>query len=127
MADDPQLYSIAFSPWSNKVKWTLNACGVGYTRVEYTPGLSELNLRLKLRNYCGRVTVPVMAVPRGPVLVESFDIAVWTDDHREKGRPSLFPAGIEAAQEWNDLSDRILYVGRVQSLRKIISNTGAVW
>ena len=57
----------SFGPFTQKARWALEFCGVEHTYQEYTPTLSEPGLRLRMRQWSGAVSVPVLfAAEHGP-------------------------------------------------------------
>ena len=84
--------------------------------------LGEPLLRLRLRRFTGRVTVPVLFAEGGRIFADSFAVARFADEVGQ-GKP-LFPAGVDATR-WNDLSERILRAGRDLSVAKAIDDPAA--
>ena len=74
----PVLWSLAYSPWSDKARWALEHCGVPYRRRAYRPLIDEPALRLKLRRLSGPVSVPILDLG-DEVLADSFEIARYAD------------------------------------------------
>jgi glutathione S-transferase len=72
------LVCLTYSPWSERALWALDHHGLAYRLQPYTPMLGEVPLRLRLRQFSGRVTVPVLFTNHGPVR-DSADIALHAD------------------------------------------------
>lgn len=116
--------AISYSPWSEKARWALDLRRVPYREEAYLPMLGELGLRVALRRFTGRVTVPVLFTDDGRALTDSFAIARFADE-TAKGAV-LFPAGSDAeVARWNDRSEEILRAGRALSVAKAMENPAA--
>jgi glutathione S-transferase len=121
----PELLGLPYSPWSEKARWALEARGVPYVKRLYSPLLGELGLRVKLRKWTGKVTVPVFTCDDGTVLSDSTDIARWADARGDG--PTMFPAAHEAAiAKLVALSDRGLAAGRALSLLRLLDDRDGV-
>jgi glutathione S-transferase len=119
------LLGLPYSPWTEKARFALDARRVPYTFRHYQPLLGEPALRVKLRRFRGRVTVPVLTADDGRVLGDSMDIARWGDARGEG--PRLFPAGQDAAIErFVALSERALAAGRARSLTRMLADEEAL-
>lgn len=122
-----QLVGMTYSPWTECARWALDHHHLAYELVEHQPVLGELALRLRLRRWSGRVTVPVLhdgavriddsldivrhadAVGRGTKLLPPADereiLAVWASCQRllDAGRGMVVrataadPAALRAA------------------------------
>lgn len=113
---EPTLVYLSYSPWSAKARWALAHHGVSYRKVPYVPMVGEPALRLRLRRFTGRVTVPVW-IDGDRVLTDSLDIAREAD-RIGQGAP-LFPAGADAdVHAWNELGERMLAVGRARIAKR---------
>jgi glutathione S-transferase len=104
------LFSIGYSPWSERARWALDCAGIGYQKVEYLPGVTELRLRALLRRPLGRVTVPVLLVEGAPALDDSLAIARWASAQA----PQRLPLGERLEESWA-LANRLLEAGRVRT------------
>lgn len=106
-----KLYAISYSPWSARARWALDYYRVPYEVREYIPMLGEPLLRVRLREFSGKVSVP--ALVDGDVrLTDSRRIAEYAASVGDA--PSdLFPAqdGM-AIDRWHNLSERMLEAGR---------------
>lgn len=120
-----ELLGLTYSPWTEKARWALDVRRVPYRFRHYQPLIGEPALRLRLRRFTGRVTVPVLATDDGQMLGDSALIARWADDRGEG--PRLFPAGHDAAiQRFIDLSERGEAAGRALSLRRMRADDAAL-
>lgn len=111
----------SFSPWTQKARWALEYCGVEYRYSEYTPTLSEPALRWRLRQWSGRVSVPVLLVGRRAVR-GSWEIARHAASQAGDDRLGDF-ARIEA---WNDLGEAALAEVRTRVVRCVLDSPAAL-
>lgn len=74
----PILYGITYSPWSLRARWALYLNGVEYDYKEYVILLTMPALRLKLKKFFGRVTIPVL-IDGKDVYGDSRDIVRYAD------------------------------------------------
>jgi glutathione S-transferase len=119
-----ELLGLPYSPWSEKARWALEARGVPYASRLYQPLLGEPALRVKLRKFTGRVTVPVLTAD-GSVFADSADIARWADARGEG--PTLFPQGADAEiARFVALSERGLDAGRGLALVRTLKSEEAL-
>jgi glutathione S-transferase len=99
------LYTLSYSPWSERARWALAYHVVEFVERHHVPMLGEPFLRLWTRRARGVVTVPLL-VDGDLVLGDSYVIARWADSNSRSGRETLFP---EAAQgtilTWNERSE----------------------
>lgn len=122
----PELWSLSYSPWSDRARWALAHCGVEYRRHAYQPVLGEFALRLKLRRWYGPVSVPVMQTEDG-MLADSHAIARWADAHANRGAAKLFPPGRDAEiGRYDELSEAALAAGRTLGLQKVLQDDAAL-
>ncbi len=110
----------SFSPWTKKARWALEQCEIVYDYQEYTPTLSELGLRWRLRQWTGSVTVPVFFVGC-ETFRNSWEIARYANESTD-GRLGDF----EEIAYWNDLSEAALAEGRARVVRCIANNERAL-
>lgn len=111
----------SFSPWTKKARWALEFCELPYEYKEYIPTLSEAGLRIRLRQWSGSVSVPVLFAGK-EVLRGSWAIANYANE--SVGDERL--GNMEKIKPWNDLSEAALEEGRTQVVRKILENTQAL-
>lgn len=120
-----ELLGLAYSPWTEKARWALDARRVPYRFRHYQPLLGEPALRIKLRRAAGRVSVPVLTTSDGRVIADSADIARWASERGEG--PQLFPAEHEHdVARFVDLSERALAAGRALSLARMLGDHEAL-
>lgn len=116
--------AIDYSPWSEKARWALDLRRVPYHEETFVPMITEPVLRLRLRRFTGKVTVPVLFTDDGRALTDSYDIARFADESGEG--PKLFPEGSEAEiRRWNERSEEILRAGRALSVAKAMEDPDA--
>lgn len=111
----------SFSPWTKKARWALEHCGLAYAYKEYTPTLSEPGLRWRLRQWMGRVSVPVLFADRR-ILRGSWEIAQFANE--SAGGAAL--GDMSAVAVWQDLSEAALAEGRTAVVRRILGNDKAI-
>ena len=110
-----------FSPWTKKARWALDHCEIPYYYKEYTPTLSEPGLRRRLRQWSGKISVPILFSDR-QVLRDSWEIARYANERADNERLGDF----EAIAPWNVLSEAALAEGRTRVLRCILRNNQAL-
>jgi glutathione S-transferase len=112
------LLHLPFSPWSIKARCALRHHAVAVREREYTPVLGEPALRLRLRKFSGRVTVPVLFTPDA-VLTDSWDIALFAE--RVGSGTALIPNEKRAqVAEWNAASERLLNAARSCAMLRVL-------
>lgn len=121
MKTQPLLIGESFSPWTKKVRWALEHCGLAYNYREYTPTLSEPALRWKLRQWSGTVSVPVLFVG-SQIFRGSWEIAHYASDTVNDGRLG----DLATIEPWNNLSEAALAEGRTQVVRCILGDERAL-
>jgi glutathione S-transferase len=99
-----------YSPWSHKARCALAHHGLAPEQHVYAPIFGEPELRLKLRKLRGRVTVPVLFTPEGPI-TDSWEIALYAD-RVGSGTPLIPQARRDEVAYWNAASERLLAAGR---------------
>jgi glutathione S-transferase len=120
-----ELLGLPYSPWTEKARWALDVRRVPYTFRYYQPLLGEPELRLKLRQIGGRVSVPVLLTDEGGAIADSMHIARWADARGEG--PRLFPEALAAAIErFVALSERGTAAGRGLSLPRLLADDEAL-
>jgi glutathione S-transferase len=115
---------LAVSPFSERARWALDHHALAYRYKEHVPLLGELSLRRKVRRFSlPKATVPVLEAD-GEIFPSSLDIARYAD--RVGTKEKLFPAGAEGAvNEWNDVADALLDVGRGWVLKNLAESRAA--
>ncbi|MCE9673304.1 glutathione S-transferase domain-containing protein [Myxococcus stipitatus] len=111
----------AFSPWTQKARWALEHCGVAFAYEEYVPTLSEPRLRWRIRQWSGRVSVPVLLAGE-QVVRGSWDIARHAA--RLAGDDRL--GDFEAVAPWNDLSEAALAEARTRVVLRALEDPAAL-
>ena len=110
------LYVIPHSAWSEKARWGLDAQGIPYRAVPYEPLVSEPGLRLRLRRFNGRLSLPIAVHERRGV-ADSFEIVkLWS---QRAIRPLITEENERGVLRWNRLSERMLAAGRARSAARI--------
>lgn len=110
-----------FSPWTRKARWALDYCDVAYRYQEYVPFLSEPGLRLRLRQWHGVVSVPVLLTDTGPVR-GSFEIA----RHAALASGDDRLGDFDRIRFWDDISEVGLAAARTRVVRTIARNVNAL-
>src|SRR5262245_51000 len=115
---DLEVLELHISPWSERLRWILDAKGAAYRRRNYQPIADEAELREKT----GLETVLVLFAD-GAVIGDSNDAADWLEAHQP---PALLPAdpvqraqarALElAATEVLAPSGRLLWIGQVKKI-----------
>jgi len=117
------LYGLNQSPWTEKARWSLDHHRVEYTYRKYVPMLGEPLLRMEHRKV--RSDTDRQAKPSVPLLVDgdvAFPNSLAIARHAETiGQGArLFPEGeVRAIERWNDVSDRMIGVGRARVLARL--------
>jgi glutathione S-transferase len=124
MTEVPKLWVLHVSPWSERAKWALDHHGIEYRLVQHAPFLGERRLRKLVGASNGPVTVPVLVVG-DRVITQSWDIAVWADEHGDGTK--LIPAGKEAAiRQWVQRVDEASRHGRALVVGAQLQSPGAL-
>ncbi len=117
----PTLIGESFSPWTQKARWALEFCGVAHRYREYTPTLSEPMLRWRMRQWTGRVSVPVL-LAGAEALRGSWEIARYADAQAGDGRLGDFAC----TEPWNQLSEAALCEARTRVVRCVMRSKQAL-
>lgn len=121
----PLLLCLPYSPWSERARWALRACGVPYRPVRYQPLVGELELRRRLRRWRGPVSVPVLLPEGEAAIADSWAIARWAD--QREGEARLFPPErLADIERWHRRSDEAMAAGRALSLTRVLADDGAL-
>jgi glutathione S-transferase len=116
-----ELYSISYSPWSERARFSLDVCNVPFINVDYQPPVSELSLRLRLRDLRGKLTLPVLFVGGSKsVLRDSKDIARFASS--VGNRPEYFIENDEEFERILRICDTIMEKGRIRTTRRMQKN-----
>jgi len=120
-----ELLGLAYSPWTEKARWALDARSIPFRFRHYQPLVGEPELRWRLRRLTGPVSVPVLVTDDGRWLGDSAVIARWADERGEG--PRLFPAEHAAAiAHLIELSERAMSAGRALSLARVLEDDEAL-
>lgn len=120
-----EFIALGLSPWSEKARWALDHSGLEYREKEHMVMLGEPLLRLRLRKFSGRVSVPVL-LGKETRLTDSFEIARFADERRTRGQ-SLFPKEHAAEiEEWNARSERASGAGRALLIERMLGDKEAL-
>ncbi len=115
------LFGESFSPWTKKARWALEYCDLAYDYQEYVPTLSEVGLRIRLRQFRGSVSVPIMLTD-SHVYRGSWEIASYAN--HVCGDERLGDMGV--ILNWDRLSEDALAERRSQIVRDIHANETAL-
>jgi glutathione S-transferase len=119
-----KLVALVYSPYSERARWALDHHALGYALVPYTPMIGEPGLRLRLRRFSGRVTVPVLFTDTNPI-TDSIDIVRYAD--RVGAGVPLIPKDHEAEiLQWVEDADRALGAGRNLVTRRTAQSGAAL-
>ena len=123
MSQDTNLLLIgeSFSPWTKKARWALEYCNQAYEYKEYTPTISEPGLRLRLKQWSGSVSVPVLFVGE-KIYRGSWEIACFANETVGDNRLG----NMEKIKSWNGLSEAALEEGRTEVVRRIMKDNQAL-
>lgn len=117
----PLLVGESFSPWTKKARWGMEQCGVVYDYQEYIPTLSEPGLRWRMRQWSGRVSVPVLFAGKG-IIGGSWSIVSYANEQADE-RPL---GDMETIAHWDKLSEAALAEGRTRVVRAVLRNNAAL-
>lgn len=117
----PILVGESFSPWTKKARWALEQCELNYAYKEYTPTLSEPGLRLRLRQWSGSVSVPVL-ISGDQIFRGSWAIACYANETTRDARLG----DMSTIKDWDDLSEKALAEGRTRVVRSVLNNDKAL-
>lgn len=118
------LFGIRYSPWSLRSKWALDHHRVPYAYREYLPMLGAPELRVRLGDFSGRVTVPVLLTEDG-ALRDSLDIARWAESHAGESE-RLFAEPEEVTQVWTHTAEEICAAGRILATMAVAADPDAL-
>lgn len=121
----PTLVHLSISPWSERARWVLDHHGIERTSVAHTPVIGERRLRKLVGPNHRPATVPVLVLPDGRVLTDSWQIA----EHAERvgtGSPLLPPEHLEAIRQWNDRAERVMARARVLVIAGMLTSDASL-
>ncbi len=110
-----------FSPWTKKARWALEYCGLQFDYKEFTPTLSEVAHRWRLRQIRGGISVPVLFVGGYPIR-GSYEIARYANKVSD-GSPL---GNFSSIARWDNWSESALAEGRTRVVRCIQKNNKAL-
>lgn len=111
------LVGLGYSGWTEKARWALDHHRLPYQYREHIPLVGELRLRLHAPRG-QRGTVPLLLEDSGATM-GSYAIAQRAE-REGKGAP-LFPAAsLPEIEQWEQLSDAILRVGRAYMVQRLM-------
>ena len=84
------LLGLPYSPWTERARWALDHHHVSYDFEYYMLLLGEPGLRIRLRDFKNKVTVPIFFGDEGNVIRDSWAIAEWAD--AQHANTPLFPS-----------------------------------
>lgn len=118
------LVAIPYSPWSEKARWALDHHGIAYREVEHVPLIGEARLRWLAKRPLGKVSAPLLLTDDGEVVLDSFVIARWADEHGKA--PKLVPEGTDAeVAAWNARVEDLSRAGRALVVRRTAEDADA--
>ncbi len=119
----PRLWSLSYSPWSERARWALDHSGAPYQKRSYKPLFDELALRRTLGRWRGPVSVPILETDDG-VLDGGLAIAEHAQAHGE--RP-VIPADQRAAiLRWDERASAAMSAGRMCSLVRTLRSPASM-
>lgn len=117
------LYTMHYSPWSERARFVLLHHGVEFEEREHTPVLGELALRVRSGRYWGRVTVPLL-VEEGGAIMDSLAISEHVDRIGTGSR--LFPEAKRAAiLEFNERVEPMFEAARARAVQTSLADAEA--
>lgn len=117
------LYTMHYSPWSERARFVLLHHGLEFTEREHTPVLGELALRVRSGRYWGRVTVPLL-VEDGTAIMDSLAISEHADRMGSGSR--LFPqAERTAILELNERLEPMFQAARARAVQSALADDEA--
>ncbi len=120
-----ELLGLPYSPWTEKARFALDVRRVEYRFRHYQPLLGEPALRMKLGQWSGTVSVPVLTDDDGRVIAGSAAIARWADERGDG--PQLFPsAHARRIEELDAAADDAMNAARGLVLRRVLADGDAL-
>lgn len=118
------LWGLSYSPWTEQAKWALDHHGIAYRLRPYVPFVREAALRMQMKKFWGRVTVPVL-IDGNTVYPDSLDI-IRLADKIGAGTP-LLPAELaQQAESWKARADATLDAARGLVTRRVRASEAAL-
>ncbi len=111
------LFTLSYSPWSERARWALLHHRVSFRERAHLPLIGELALRVRARRFRGKVFVPLLVNPHGAVL-GSLAIARYADANGEQNK--LFPEHVrESIIALDEQVEQLLGAGRAHVMQTI--------
>lgn len=119
----PRLWSIPYSPWSERARFALDYARAPYEKRTYKPLLGELALRRAVGRWRGPVSVPILET-EGGVLEGGFAIA----DHAQTygSRPVLPGPQRDDIVRWDERASAAMSAGRACALERTLDSRAAL-
>lgn len=117
------LYGIHYSPWSLRARWALRHHHVDYEYREYVTMVMAPTLRVKVRDFRGPITVPIL-IDGDVILRDSVDIARYAEE-RGDGAP-LFSDSDDVVRAWAQTADQIANAGRIITTAAVLGDSDAM-
>ena len=119
----PRLWSIPYSPWSERARFALDFVGAPYEKRSYEPLFDELALRKAIGRWRGPVSVPILETDGG-VLEGGFAIAEHAERH---GTRSVLPASQRAdIIRWDERASAAMSAGRACAMERTLRSPEAL-
>lgn len=110
------------SPWSEKARWALDAAGLNYNLIEFTPMLSVPKVRWLTKRFSGRISAPILVVGK-KVFSDSLDIARYAHTHCQNNIDLIPSAMNNEVLQWNAMSEQLLAILRLRQMPAMKANT----
>jgi glutathione S-transferase len=112
--DRLRLYAMPYSPWSERARWALLHHRLAFEEIVHTPLVGEFTLRMRARQFTGKVTVPLLRDGKH-VVMDSLHIAEYADTRGHGTR--LFPeAHAGDIGRLNERAEVVFRAGRIKLL-----------
>lgn len=116
-----RLIGLSVSSWTEKARWALDHHRLEYTYEEYLPLIGVPLLRLQMKRFRGKVSVPVLLSGDGQVFDGSLAIAHYADSIGT--RSPLFMS--HQVEDWDAKSEAALVAARGLGMKKMSVSAGA--
>ncbi len=117
------LFTIGYSPWSEKARWALDHHRIDYReRNRYLPGFTVPWLRIRFA-LPAALTLPLL-IAKSERIFDSKRIAQWADACGQGSR--LFPPeNLGDIEQWNSRCEEVLDSGRALFLQRLVDDAEA--
>ncbi|MBO6940139.1 MAG: glutathione S-transferase N-terminal domain-containing protein [Deltaproteobacteria bacterium] len=119
----PRLWSLSYSPWSERARWALDYGRAPYRKRSYKPLFDELALRRALGRWRGPVSVPILET-EGGVLDGGLAIAEYAEAHGEQ--PVIPPEQRSEVLRWDERASAAMSAGRMCSLVRTLRSPASM-